>query len=260
MSLLLTTGIIASRRRGWVDPLAGIPFALRLQTHRGDNVPLGLYQDTACTIPAATDGDPVGGWRDELSGSALIAVQSVSTKRPILKIVSGKPVVRFDGIDDFLHIDSMPTISGTVATAVTASMGISAQTAGRIIAMAAAAGTDTNATTGFVSALKVDVTASLGTYYDTYRGGQSNTLSTWFDFLSRATGSEIQTWLDGLNKQTASVNTTAIAATRLKIGGAWGGSDSSDLWGGDIQNVIVGLWSEADALTVTNYAKTLRPS
>lgn len=91
----------------FVDPLAGIPFVLRLQTHRGDGVPLGLYQDNDALIPATADGDPVAVWRDELSGSGIIAVQSVSTKRPVLKFVGGTPVVRFDGIDDFLSASAV---------------------------------------------------------------------------------------------------------------------------------------------------------
>lgn len=91
----------------WVDPLADIDFALRLQTHRGDGVPLGLYQDTAFTIPATTAGQSIAAWRDELSGSALIATQSVSTKRPTLRFTNGIPWLEFDGIDDWLDVGVM---------------------------------------------------------------------------------------------------------------------------------------------------------
>lgn len=100
LATLISSGVLG----GWRDSLAGIPFALRLQTHRGDNIPLGLYQDAACTIPAVTDGDPVGGWRDEISGSGLVAVQSISTQRPTLRFRSGVPVLEFDGVDDFLSL------------------------------------------------------------------------------------------------------------------------------------------------------------
>lgn len=99
----LTRGLVRGEE-GPVDPLAGIDFVLRLQTHRSDNVPFGLYQDTACTIPAVADGDPIGGWKDEISGSGLIAVQSVADKQPTLRYTSGKPVVRFDGVDDTMQI------------------------------------------------------------------------------------------------------------------------------------------------------------
>lgn len=63
---------------------------------------LGLYQDAACTIPALNDGDPIGGWRDEISGSLKKITVSISTKRPTLRFVNGVPVVRCDGIDDDL--------------------------------------------------------------------------------------------------------------------------------------------------------------
>lgn len=89
---------------GATDPLAGVVFALRLQTHAGDNVPVGLYQDVACTIPATADGHVVAAWRDELGGSGKTYSQSDVSKRPLLKIVSGAPVVRFDGIDDVLEL------------------------------------------------------------------------------------------------------------------------------------------------------------
>jgi hypothetical protein len=103
MSILLTPGVIASRR-GWVDPLAGITFALRLQTHRGDGVPYGLYQDTACTIRATADGHSVAAWRDEISGSGLVAIQGTSTKRPTLRFSGGIPWLDFDGVDDALYV------------------------------------------------------------------------------------------------------------------------------------------------------------
>lgn len=102
LSGLSGLGGIMRSSGGWTDPLAGIPFALRLQTHRGDNVPLGLYQDTTCTIPATADGHSVAAWRDELSGSGLIATQSNAMKQPTLRFVDGVPVLRFDGVDDEL--------------------------------------------------------------------------------------------------------------------------------------------------------------
>lgn len=75
-------------------------FALRLQTHNGDNAPLGLYQDTACTIPATQNGDPVAGWKDVLGASGLVAIQTDSQKQPILLFVGGVPTVWYDGVDD----------------------------------------------------------------------------------------------------------------------------------------------------------------
>lgn len=96
----------------WVDPLAGYTFVLRLQTHRGDGVPYGLFQDAAGTVPATSDGHPVGCWKDLISGSGLAAVQANAPKRPTLRFSSGLPFVSFDGVDD------MTVVTGFVASEV----------------------------------------------------------------------------------------------------------------------------------------------
>jgi hypothetical protein len=83
------------------DTLAGISFALRLQTHKGDKIPFSMYQDTACTIPATLAGEKVKGWKDELSGSGLIATQTDSTKAPTLQFsAGGVPVLLYDNVND----------------------------------------------------------------------------------------------------------------------------------------------------------------
>jgi hypothetical protein len=63
-----------------------------------------LWQDTARTVPAVADGDPVACW-DDGSGVGHNVVQATTTKRPLLKlaILNSKPVLRFDGVDDFLQ-------------------------------------------------------------------------------------------------------------------------------------------------------------
>ena len=94
-------GIIASA----LDPLAGIQVNLRFQTHRGDRIPVGLYQDVACTVPATTDGDPIAAWRDEFTGSGLVAIQNISSHRPKLRFEEGVPQVEFDGVDDVLILE-----------------------------------------------------------------------------------------------------------------------------------------------------------
>lgn len=98
----------------WVDPLAGIGFALRLQTHRGDSVPFGLYQDLACTIPATQDWDTVAAWRDEISGSGLVMVQTDPDMRPYLFFDGGVPTLRSDGVDDRLGCSLSPTNASMV--------------------------------------------------------------------------------------------------------------------------------------------------
>jgi len=57
----------------------------------------------ADAITGLNDGDAVGTWSDQ-SGNGYDATQPTSAKRPIYKtgILNGKPVVRFDGVDDQL--------------------------------------------------------------------------------------------------------------------------------------------------------------
>jgi hypothetical protein len=72
-------------------------YQLRLQTHNGDNVPLGLYQDAAMTIPAMEDGDPIYVWKDVLTSSGLVYTAPDSSQRPTLRFRYGVPVVNFPG-------------------------------------------------------------------------------------------------------------------------------------------------------------------
>lgn len=83
------------------DPIAGL-LSLRLQTHRGDDVPRDLYKDTACTIPATQHGDVVAAARTPY-GEGVVALQTNAMKRPTLDFLGGIPTLLFDGIDDCLE-------------------------------------------------------------------------------------------------------------------------------------------------------------
>jgi hypothetical protein len=63
---------------------------------------LVLWLD-ASRITGLSDSDPVAQW-DDLSGLSNHAAQATGSKRPTYKvnIVNGRPVVRFDGVDDWL--------------------------------------------------------------------------------------------------------------------------------------------------------------
>ena len=83
----------------------------------------GLWQDAAMTTPAVADTDPVGGWADQ-SGNANHATQATAGNRPLLKLAiqNGRPVVRFDGTDDWLGLPNaaMPVQNHTVFAVVNA--------------------------------------------------------------------------------------------------------------------------------------------
>lgn len=63
--------------------------------------------DDAATIDVTSDGDPVGEWKDK-SGNALDATQT-GLPRPIYKtnILNGRPIIRFDSVDDFLDLGNV---------------------------------------------------------------------------------------------------------------------------------------------------------
>jgi hypothetical protein len=85
---------------GFVDPssIAGLRLWLAADTD--------VYQDAAGTTPATDDAHPVGLWKDQ-SGNGYDVSQETADSRPLLKLttngINGKPVLLFDGTDDFLR-------------------------------------------------------------------------------------------------------------------------------------------------------------
>lgn len=74
----------------------------------------GLWQDTAGTIPAVADGDPVGRWDDQ-SGNGRHLTQATAGLRPLLKLAiqNGRPVVRFaSASSQYLTISGFNPLGG----------------------------------------------------------------------------------------------------------------------------------------------------
>jgi hypothetical protein len=67
----------------------------------------GTYQ-TSGGSAASADADPVGEWQDQ-GGNGRHVSQATGSRRPTLKLAiqNGLPVVRFDGVDDFLDYASL---------------------------------------------------------------------------------------------------------------------------------------------------------
>ena len=88
-------------------------------------VPASLWQDSARTTRVTADADPVGAW-DDLSGNGNNVIQATAGSRPTFKqnIQGGKPIIRFDAVDDFLGGDpsdfTPTTIYAVVQTASSA--------------------------------------------------------------------------------------------------------------------------------------------
>lgn len=76
---------------------------------------LGLFQESTFATAVTTDTNPVGGWQDQ-SGNARHVLQATAGQRPTWKtnIINGLPVVRFDGVDDYLA--GMSYALGSAAT------------------------------------------------------------------------------------------------------------------------------------------------
>ena len=66
-----------------------------------------LFQDAAGTIPVTAGGQPVGLWKNKITGqpldSALNLKQATSAARPLLINTAGKFSIRYDGVDDQLQ-------------------------------------------------------------------------------------------------------------------------------------------------------------
>lgn len=76
----------------FVDPLAGIPFDLRLQTQLGDGMPFGIDPDA---------GSPNPTW----VGIIGTASQATEANQPDTQYVVTKPYLDFDGTNDFFLTD-----------------------------------------------------------------------------------------------------------------------------------------------------------
>jgi hypothetical protein len=245
--------IAASRKR---DPLAGISLTIRLQTHRGDGVPLGLYQDTACTIPAINDGHSIAAWRDELSDSGLTAVQSVSTKRPTLKFVSGKPVVRFDGVDDYLSV--------TLPRPFPFSLALAARSANSSFGGMSGYGSGSLAIgNGFNGFAPESAFWLWGPDSGTTFGQPSSIDTHWHTHLAKiSTGSNVgwQMFRDGVEVGSPGITSSSLsdAPTTLHLGQDGNGAH----WGGDISTYLQagGLWDSSSTSRVTNHLNFHRPA
>lgn len=72
---------------------------------------------SADRITGLADGDPVTTWSD-LSGQGNHATQSTTAAKPLYKvgIAGGRPVVRFDGVDDYLTVANEATFDMATPT------------------------------------------------------------------------------------------------------------------------------------------------
>ena len=199
---------------------------------------------------ALSDGAAVATWPDS-SGSGHNFTQATGANQPLFKtsIINGKPVLRFDGSNDYLSNSSVliPTTSShyTVISVVKPS----ATAVGTILMLGSTAGVQPNIlahdttqwfaqhNSGSGAVYATDATLSIGT----------PTVVAW-DW----NGLNIHLWRDGTLKNTTGT-TTVLATTNNVIG--YDTLDALYPWTGDIAEVLFydSSLSATDRVNVENY-------
>lgn len=228
---------------GSSDPLADFPFLLRLQTHLpGSNAPLGLYQDTGCTVPSTQDGDPIAAWRDELSGNGVVLSQSDTQKQPILVFVNGVPTVLPDGIDDVLLVNA-PMLAQPFTSIVQCDWE-GAPTVYGVVLDSGAVGFTYIAKNSFGN---IDLFA--GSLLSSASAIPANVVVS-----AKFNGGSSQAWINGVSQVTGDAGTNATNGFR--VGGA---ENNSAFFTGPITCVLVGAITDAQRIISENYASSLTP-
>lgn len=105
MAIGIRLGLTLGRKAGTAGPPPFSPLDLSPALWLKSDA--GLFQErtgAAATTPAAADADPVGTWKDQ-SGNGRHFIAATDARRPTLKLAiqNGLPVVRADGVDDYLR-------------------------------------------------------------------------------------------------------------------------------------------------------------
>lgn len=229
------------------DPLAVLGVTLRLQTHKGDRVPLGMYQDAAATVPATAADHPIRVWRDEIGGTGVVATASSDAARPLLKFINGVPVVYFTGTS-FLTLNKAATDFPASYSAV---YNAYALTTGIIV-------TTVSGTNGRLFHMIYPNTAGR------YRWSNLNSdhgFAEWgitsyvYSEATAATGTET-IWFAGTQKNTRTGAVSNATSGALIMGSK---QDSTFPFTGYISSLILApvIWSDEQRITAENYAAYL---
>jgi hypothetical protein len=174
--------------------------------------PLSLTPDfwfKADAITGKNDADAVGSWTDS-SGNSRTATQGTGTRQPLYKtnVVNGKPVLRFDGVDDNLAI---PAYSHGDVFSVFAVVESTALTAAHVVVG------DTSHFR-FVFKDQTGNAIQLDTNDTTFRF--KNAALNAFHYVSavRAASTTAQVWADGATDGSNAVGVVAASSEGLSIG------------------------------------------
>lgn len=98
--LLLSNNFVSS---GWSMLAETAPDATATAPTLWLSADVTVYTDTGLTTPVVSDGDLVAGWKDR-SGVGHNFTQGTAGSRPSYRLAvrNGKPVIRFDGVDNLM--------------------------------------------------------------------------------------------------------------------------------------------------------------
>lgn len=213
-----------------------------------------LWQDSARTTPAVADSDPVGAW-DDASGNGRHATQTTSTRRLTLKagVQNGLPVLRLDGVDDFL----------AVADAAGLQFGTGDFAAFAVFRSSNVAKGDISQNTVLSKNFTGWETLLYNSQQNNFIGGTPNpvngsvalTDNVWYSQSLRRIGASCAARLNGVNNGSATNSANVSnAGTNLQIGQRPSGSSATFLVG-DVAEILVygGTISDGNRQNVETY-------
>lgn len=246
---MLRTGLISARGGVVVDtPFAPDDISGLMAWYKGDDL-------------SGTDGDPIGTWADA-SGNGRDLTQATSSKKPTIQTVSGKRVLRFDGVDDEMLTAAFasPT-SGVTVYAIASPTG----TSFRHIAIHAATGSWASPYARWALRARSDSddweawVQDGGDVPTNYVAGGSPTGGTWRVMSLHYDQSNVTLRQDGSALHTKGRSGALTSSTEPLIMGAR--TASGEFWSGDIRELIVydnGV-SAGDLADLDTYAAGEKP-
>lgn len=207
----------------------------------------------ADAITGLNNLDPVTTWVNSSSQLGRDATQATAAKKPLYttNIINGKPVVDFDGSNDFMRSTISLSITGWTIFAVVHPQLVGSNWIGVF----------TDTTTGFAHGIRAIGGQKRALTYD---GATKNAVDTapfvagtsYYMTASAANGGVMELWTNGVLKDSIAVGTLWDAETSFDIGGA--NETASEFWNGYIAEIAVysTKLSAGDRTTVEDYLKT----
>ena len=221
--------------------------------------PLGLYKDTACTIPAEFDGDLIAAWRDELSLSGFVATQPEVGKRPTLRFIQGKPTVRFYASSTYLE-STIPLLTPPFSTISSFAMLGDSDAFARVVSLSKPSFQDWSSNETFAPIVRTNLSEEIMSQYTFALNFNPITYGQFTNVFVMATGDSLIMKVQNLEKSTFSINNSAISVTQFKIGGSYSFNVVDDLLSGCVSAVCIGNVDEAVSQEISDYYKLLSPT